>query len=686
MNNFNKLRPFPWFCINNFPFIEQTFDEINIWNLLGRVVGKLNEVIENANKMGVQVKDLTNLVNQLQEYIEHYFDNLDVQEEINNKLDQMVESGELESIINNILTLSIYTFNTMNEAIDYDLQTNARFKVTDRNSLYIVGNDDETTTDGIFKIELNNGNFAYLQYDSSVNFEITGQVCEEDRNYSKVDMKQYLEIILNRIINNNANITEIVFNSGTWLFSPTCINLGINNKSLNIKGKTPVRVFNGYSGKSFTNFAPYNDEQTYIIKLGGNPSFQSNPIGSRGLSISDIRFTSIQDNNDDITPLITKGALYIDNNSGGIFPRLDFYKINGVCLAIRASFELDFGVVNIRTKANYDYDAIIFDDIIGSNATYNNISSCNFETLRMENCAGNYVYIHPKSNFDMNTINYFELENNYPDLLGAERKQDYDGTQTIENKKYIFHGNFRRLQISHMNLSMHSNYYGRYNNENYRVDSIFCYDTPTNENQKFNRFQVGQMYIHYTNSENANKIKQFICDKKYTCGNECIQINQIYISDELPITQGLFSNAENVNYNRIQIGQIIDNHDTTSTMAQVIKAYTVPNVLNTGTIKSFENSRFKEGLGLSKSGSKVADFKASINGEHKIGLGVYCPSGAYRIVVGTTNGNVVLSDDTVETARYVDISGDINCNAGDTITITLSNNTPDIIVDYITEY
>ena len=31
MNNFRKLRPFPWFCINNFPFIEQTFDEINYW-------------------------------------------------------------------------------------------------------------------------------------------------------------------------------------------------------------------------------------------------------------------------------------------------------------------------------------------------------------------------------------------------------------------------------------------------------------------------------------------------------------------------------------------------------------------------------------------------------------------------------------------------------------------------------
>ena len=35
----------------------------------------------------------------MKNYVEHYFDNLDVQEEINNKLDEMAESGELEELI-----------------------------------------------------------------------------------------------------------------------------------------------------------------------------------------------------------------------------------------------------------------------------------------------------------------------------------------------------------------------------------------------------------------------------------------------------------------------------------------------------------------------------------------------------------------------------------------------------------
>ena len=43
--------------------------------------------------------NITALYNQLHDYVENYFDNLDVQEEINNKLDAMAEAGTLQSII-----------------------------------------------------------------------------------------------------------------------------------------------------------------------------------------------------------------------------------------------------------------------------------------------------------------------------------------------------------------------------------------------------------------------------------------------------------------------------------------------------------------------------------------------------------------------------------------------------------
>lgn len=563
------------------------------------------------------------------------------------------------------------------------IKTKGYYSVNDGGSSEYIIKSDVTLDE--YKEDLNNGLYAVLIIkNNSVNIKQLGGICEEDSNYSKRDNKIYIDKIID-IIKNGGNISEVIFDCGTYLFSETSINLESGEKSLNIKGSVPVRVFNGYQGKTFTSFAPYNNEQRYIIKLGGNPNFEDNPTGSRGLSISDIRFTSIQDNTDNITPLITKGALCIDNNSGGVYPRLDFYKINGSCLNIRASFELDFGIVNVRTKANYDYDSIIFDDITGSNSLFNNISSCNFETLRMENIAGNHIYINPKSNFDMNTINYFELECNYPNLLGAERKQDYDGTQTIDYNKAVFHGMFRRLVISHMNLSMHSNYYGRYNNENYRVNSVFCYDVPTTETNRYNRIQIGEILVRYVNNANALTNKQYIYEKKYTSGNELIQIGNIYAATDSLITNGLFK-SDNCMFNRIEINSIKDDHQQTPEMKNVIKAYTVPYVLNTGTIVSFENSKFYEGLGLSGGNTVVSKIVTNKGDTHNLGMGLYCPSGNYKIIIGTSNGDVILTDAGEGTARYVDIVGEINTEIGELITIKISNDSPDVIIDYFNEY
>ena len=46
------------------------------------------------------VNENTEAFNTLHDFVEHYFDNLDVQEEINNKLDEMVEDGTMDTIIN----------------------------------------------------------------------------------------------------------------------------------------------------------------------------------------------------------------------------------------------------------------------------------------------------------------------------------------------------------------------------------------------------------------------------------------------------------------------------------------------------------------------------------------------------------------------------------------------------------
>lgn len=58
-------------------------------------------------------KDMTEAFNTLKSYVDNYFDNLDVQEEINNKLDAMVEDGTLEEIISHYINLQFKKYDTV---------------------------------------------------------------------------------------------------------------------------------------------------------------------------------------------------------------------------------------------------------------------------------------------------------------------------------------------------------------------------------------------------------------------------------------------------------------------------------------------------------------------------------------------------------------------------------------------
>ena len=72
-----------------------TYAELTMWfcNYLQ------NTVIPTVNNNASAVEELQGLYVELKSYVEDYFDNLDVQEEINNKLDALVEDGTLESLI-----------------------------------------------------------------------------------------------------------------------------------------------------------------------------------------------------------------------------------------------------------------------------------------------------------------------------------------------------------------------------------------------------------------------------------------------------------------------------------------------------------------------------------------------------------------------------------------------------------
>lgn len=87
-----KPRNFREWCNNTIPVLPQVYgDELSYYELL-------NKVIERCNEIGITV-------NELIDYVNHYFDSLDVQNMINAKLDEMAQDGTLESLI-----MPVYTY------------------------------------------------------------------------------------------------------------------------------------------------------------------------------------------------------------------------------------------------------------------------------------------------------------------------------------------------------------------------------------------------------------------------------------------------------------------------------------------------------------------------------------------------------------------------------------------------
>lgn len=109
--------------LTNFPYIEKDFDALTDYGLLCKVVDYLNQVIANENAQNDNILALYNAFNTLKNYVDNYFDTLDVQDEVNNKLDEMLEDGTLEEIIGSYIYSNILGDLNFREINEYKAST-----------------------------------------------------------------------------------------------------------------------------------------------------------------------------------------------------------------------------------------------------------------------------------------------------------------------------------------------------------------------------------------------------------------------------------------------------------------------------------------------------------------------------------------------------------------------------------
>lgn len=122
-NIFIEFLP-PWIETNLQPAFYDA-ESGSILQQVSRMYFKINELIRSNNELLTSFQDLHN-------YVYDYFDNLDVQEEINNKLDEMAESGELAEIVENYLaqTLPISENFVIDSQTINDVGRNLQYTIT----------------------------------------------------------------------------------------------------------------------------------------------------------------------------------------------------------------------------------------------------------------------------------------------------------------------------------------------------------------------------------------------------------------------------------------------------------------------------------------------------------------------------------------------------------------------------
>ena len=97
MGNYRSLQPFRYWCQKVLPLVYD--DSLSYYELLCKVVDYLNKTMEDVETLHGDVTNLHTAYEQLQNYVNTYFSSLDVQEEINNKLDQMANDGTLNILL-----------------------------------------------------------------------------------------------------------------------------------------------------------------------------------------------------------------------------------------------------------------------------------------------------------------------------------------------------------------------------------------------------------------------------------------------------------------------------------------------------------------------------------------------------------------------------------------------------------
>lgn len=241
--DYKSFGTFRLFVLENFPFIAEDFDALTYYQMLCKVVGYLKDVIANNEAIQYNQTQLLDAFNELQNYVNTYFNSLDIQTEINNKLDQMAQSGALAELVSQYLQAqAIIGFNNVNDLSNAINLANGSFAKT------------------YGKISYNDGLGAFYKIRERTNQDVV----DEDKIVVLSNTQNLIaeKIYSQEIINLENEIKEIT-NQTTIMIGDSFIQMFPNdNWALKLKEKLNL-----------------SDSETYIFGEGGAGMYQAGNAG-----------------------------------------------------------------------------------------------------------------------------------------------------------------------------------------------------------------------------------------------------------------------------------------------------------------------------------------------------------------------------------------------------------------------
>ena len=175
LKGYSGQSPFKFWCQMALPL---TYDDsLSYYELLNKVVSYLNNTISDVANVEDNVGSLLTSFTQLQDYVNAYFDELDVEAELKNILDEMVEDGSLSALIKPIVDSDVPP--SVTEWLNENIPTGETVVVDRSLSIADAAADAKTTGDiiSILKNILTNNNSV----------EIISSNKHTDRTHNNID-------------------------------------------------------------------------------------------------------------------------------------------------------------------------------------------------------------------------------------------------------------------------------------------------------------------------------------------------------------------------------------------------------------------------------------------------------------------------------------------------------------------